>query len=667
MKPRPNAPPFVVDLAELARSGGILVLAGGSVALGLVQARGRWVDAFARSNVLPPHQRGVLLATLAVGVVLGVAATILLLAFDFGWLGAHRLTGGHRLWRVSRLAAPLLLAAFVPGLMRPDAWFDPMTLAVLIAAFILLFERLCRLHFEAYRTTPRRLEPGTAVDGFPARLPAGVLRFWPQALIGLGAAGYIGYTSFFALRNHAGFNSYTWDLGQIDNQFYNFLHGHPFRCTTLIRAGNWSELRNHAELAMVFMLPIYALHPAATTLMVMQSALLGLAGVCVYRFAARRVSRPIAALLTGAYYFYPPLHGAQFFDIHFQPLSAAFLLAAVDCFDARRMKPFVAFFILGITCREDISVGTAVFGLFLIATRHRPRTGVVILVVSVTYFVLLRFAIMPAFGQWGFAEHYHQLFPEGEHSFAGIIKTILTNPVYTFTTLLTGEKLRYALQILLPLAFLPLRRAHLALSVVAGSYFTLLTDYGPTHDIGYQYSGYFIPYIFPAAALALAAIRRGPHGVARQRAAVAALVAGTLITTTHWGAIPPRERFHTAYGALRFDPPTPQNLAEQRYIDELMRLVPRDAVLGATDRELPHVSNRIECWNMSTGYQGIDYILYTTDHPIPSEREQYDAALRAGYTVAAQRPGLVLLKRPDQTGKPDTTGKPGTTGATTTK
>lgn len=656
MKPRPEAPPWVVDLAELARAGGILVLAAGSAALCLEQARGRWVDGFARANVLPAHVRGVMLTALAVGVALGIAATIALVAFD----GSR--PGAHLLWRVSRLAAPLSLAAFVPGLMRPDAWTDPMMLAVLIAGFILLFERLCRMHFEAYRIPPG--SPGLTVVGTEgprasaaapwilplrsaaSRLPIGLRRFWPHVLVGIAAAGYIAYTSFFALRNHAGFNSYTWDLGQLDNQFYNFLHGHPFRCPALIRGGNWSELRNHAELAMFFLLPIYALHPAATTLMVMQSALLGLAGICVYRFAARRVSRPIAVLLTGAYYFYPPLHGAQFFDIHFQPLSAAFLLAAIDFFDAHRMKLFVVFFILGITCREDISVGTAMFGLFLIATRHRPRTGVVILAVSVSYFVVLRFAIMPAFGQWGFAEHYHQLFPEGEHSFAGIIKTILTNPVYTFTTLLTGEKLRYALQILMPLAFLPLRRSHLALSVVAGSYFTLLTDYGPTHDIGYQYSGYFIPYIFPAAALALDAIRRGPNGVARQRAAVAALVAGTLITTTHWGAIPPRERFHTAYGALRFEPPTPQNVAEQRYIDELMRLVPREAVLGVTDRELPHVSNRIECWNMSTGYQGIDYILYTTDHPIRTETEQYDAALRAGYTVAAQRPGLVLLKRP---------------------
>jgi len=647
MNPRPRAPASVVDLSELARSGGLLALAGGSVGLAVQQLHGRWVDGFARANTLPRGFRNVLLASLAVGLLVGLIATAIL------WLGDRSRFGTPRLPRAARLAAPLVLAAFVPGLMRPDAWVEPsVALTIMIGAFLLMLERLFRIHFEAYALPAggaRFSFVGRLRDVVAARLdalPTSVRRYAPAALVALLSASYITYISFFALRNHADFNSYTWDLGQIDNQFYNFLHGHPFRCPALIREGNWSELRNHAEVAMIFLLPFYALHPAAGTLLVLQALLLGLAGLCVYRFASRRLSKPVAIVLTLAYYLYPPLHGAQFFDIHFQPVSAAFLLAAIDFFDARRMKLFVLFFIMGITCREDISVGTAVFGLFLIATRHRPKVGVVILVVSVSYFVLLRFAVMPAFGQWGFAEHYHQLFPAGEHTFGGIVKTILSNPVYTFTTLLTEEKLRYALQILLPLAFLPLRRPYLALSVLAGAYFTILTDYAPTHDIGYQYSGYFIPYIFPAAALALDAIQRAPHGVPRQRAAVAALIAGTIITTTHWGAIPPRQHFHVAYGNLNFSPPTQANIDEQRYIDELMKLVPRDAILGVTDREMPHVSNRIECWNMSTGYQGIDYILYTTDHPISTEREQYEAALRAGYTIAGQRPGLVLLKRP---------------------
>jgi len=358
----------------------------------------------------------------------------------------------------------------------------------------------------------------------------------------------------------------------------------------------------------------------------------------------------MAVVLTAAYYLYPPLHGAQFFDIHFQPVAAAFLLAAIDCFDLRRMRLFAVLFILAIGCREDISVGLAVFGLFLILTGHRPRAGLVITGVSLTYFVALRFFIMPAIGPWGFAEHYRLLFPEGERTFAGILKTILSNPVFTFTTLLTADKLRYALQLLVPLAFLPLRRIHLAMSILPGAYFTFLTtEYPPTLNIGYQYSGYFLPYFFPAAALALAAIARrqpGLAGVAPQRAAVVTLLVGTILATAQWGAIPPRREFHSAYGLISFEPPTAQQELWRRGIGELDRMVPKDAILAVTDREMPHVSNRLQCWNLSVGFQGADYIIYTDDHPIPPEREMFEAARRAGYRELARRPGLILLERP---------------------
>ena len=115
---------------------------------------------------------------------------------------------------------------------------------------------------------------------------------------------------------------------------------------------------------MFFLLPLYALAPRAETLLILQAVLLGSAGIFVYRIAARRLARSTALLVALSYYLYPPLHGAQFFDIHFQPVAAAFMLAAIDCFDVRRMKLFVVLFILTILCREDIAIGTAVFGLF---------------------------------------------------------------------------------------------------------------------------------------------------------------------------------------------------------------------------------------------------------------------------------------------------------------
>jgi uncharacterized membrane protein len=663
--PAPNRGPDH-ELVAFIRGAGALALIGASVALAIADLQNDQLAIFISANVISRHGRSLLMLALGLGAAGGFAVALA------AYHSAKTTDGLGRLTGAAHLLAPLVLAGLLPGFLIQDAWPDPLKLTLCLAAFLLSLEPLWRLHFSTYPEGARApVDTDVGVDGGGARTkafarrvrqflnrardlahstPAAIRRNLPAAVVGSMAVFYIAYMSFYTVRNHHRFNTFTWDLGQINNQFYNFLHGHPFRCTALIREGNWSELRNHAEATMFFLLPIYALWPSAEILLVLQAVLLGAAGIFVYRFASRRVSRPAAALLAGAYYLYPPLHGAQFFDIHFQPVAAAFMLAAIDCFDSRRMRLFVVFFVLTILCREDISIGTAVFGLFLMLTGHRVRAGVVIFVVSLAYFIALRFVIMPAFGTWGFAEHYRHLFPAGETSFAGIIKTILTNPVFTLSSLLTAEKLRYLLQILLPIAFLPMRRIYLALSILPGAYFTLLTtQYPPTLDIGYQYSGYFIPYIFPAAALALAAIARahpGRQGVIRQRAALATLVVATVITTVHWGAIPPRKAFHSSYGFVGFEAPTREQIQRRRDIHELERMVPRDAILAVSDREMPHVANRVECWNISTGFQGSDYILYGKVAPISVDTLQFDAALRAGYVRVAERPGVVLIKRP---------------------
>ena len=460
------------------------------------------------------------------------------------------------------------------------------------------------------------------------------------------ACGYAAYFIFLTLRNHHKFNTFNWDLGQLDNQFYNALHGRPFRCTPLIREGNWSELRNHAEFTVFALLPFYALHPAASTLLVLQCLLLGGAAIPLYRFAARRLPPAWALLVVGCYVLYPPLHGAQLFDFHFQPVAAAFLLAAIDAFDSRRMRLFWFFWLLAIGCREDVSMGTAILGLTLVLAGVRVREGAAIAIASAIYFVLMRFVIMPAVGPWGFADIYKQLFPAGESSFLGVLKTMATNPLYTLRTLMTPEKLRYGLQILVPLAFLPLRRWWLAASIVPGAVLTLLTtEYGPTLDIGYQYGCDFVPYVFPAAALALAELRRQP--VPGQRARSSRHVrAGDGAGDGGLGGVSAAQDLPLELRVPRLHAADAAGAATAGGAGAAMRLVPHDAVLAASDRELSHVSNRIECWNLAVGWQGADYIIYTHIDPIPPDRDQVARAQAAGWMTLFDTPEIGLMKRP---------------------
>src|SRR5580658_4866668 len=158
---------------------------------------------------------------------------------------------------------------------------------------------------------------------------------------------------------------------------------------------------------------------------------------------------------------------------------------------------------------------------------------------------------MPKFGGGWFQNIYKDLMPEGAKNYGGVIATLISNPAYVFSTLLTADKLRYALQILVPLAFLPLRRSYLAVSLVHGSILTLLsTRYAPTIDIGFQYSANFIPYIFTASVIALEGMGGTVVGRARRKAALGAVAIGTVLCGVFWGAIPPRKGFKGGFDVI---------------------------------------------------------------------------------------------------------------------
>ena len=639
-----EAPPLVPDHdrpGTRARALAGLVIIGASVALALAQLAIPDLGGFVTQNLLPAPRRKLMLGLLAGSLLLSAAV------ITWIWRRSSPGMATARLDRVARLGAPLALAAVVPGLFAMNPWSDTLMLAMLLGAFVLAIEPLWRLHFGAYR--PAAADQRDALAEARRRRRCAVI-------VGAAVAGYIAYMIFFTLREHAKFNTYNWDLGQLDNEFYNALHGRPFRCTPLFREpNNWVELRDHATFSVYALLPFYALHPAASTLLVLQCLLLGLGAIPLYRFASRRLSPQLAALVTFCYLVYPPMHGAQFFDFHFQPVAAAFILAAIDAFDAKRMRLFWLFFVIALGCREDVSIGFAILGIFLVLAGHRAREGAIVAAVSGVYFVAMRFFIMPAVGSWGFSDIYKDLIPAGEGGFGAVVKTLATNPLYTLRTLLTPEKLRYTLQIVAPLAFLPLRRRWLAVWLIPGGILTLLTTgYGPTLDIGYHYGADFVPYVFPAVALALAALGAAQTGTTteteagstRRRAAAATLVLASLIATANWGAFPPRRIFHSSYGVISFAPPTAQERRRGKALDEAMRLVPKKAILAASDRELSHVSNRIECWNLAVGTEGADYALYTKIDPIPPDRTEVAKAQAAGWVTVYDSPEIGLLKRP---------------------
>jgi uncharacterized membrane protein len=621
-------------MAVVLRALALLSVAGASFALFVQELIGSssWLPAFVSANSLSLPNRHQLLLGMALGVLGGVVVGLLALQ-----------KGPERAARWSRLAAPGILVALVPPLFSPSAWPNPLEAALVMSAFVLLGERLVRMALTADgAATPGPTPPAALVDKIT--LPSAVRRRLPTIVVGAAALGYAIYMSVFTLRMHGRFQTYNYDLGQYDNIFFNTMHGHPLRDTPLGFDRNWEELRGHASLSVFFLLPIYALFPGAKILLVIQSCVLGLGAIPLYRFASRRLPRSTAAVIAVAYLFYPPMHGMQFYDFHFQPIASTFVLFVIDFIDERRYWLCALAFLIAVGCREDVPVGLAILGTLLALSGYRVRAGLIMAVAATAYFVALRFFIMPSFGAWGFADLYKDLFPAGAPTFAGVITTLVSNPIYTFGTVTTQEKLRYALQILLPVAFLPLRRSYLVLAIIPGSVFTFLTTkYGPTIDIGFQYSAHFIPYVFAAAAVCIASYGASGAGLVRRRAALSALVAGTTLSGIFWGAIPPRDHIHGGFGTLSMRAPTAEERRKDKDLRELHALIPKDASVAMSEAEMPHVT-RLKMRGLRDTYEA-DYILYALGSGYGGSTNA-DRALASGqFQKIADRPGLALLQR----------------------
>jgi hypothetical protein len=288
-----------------------------------------------------------------------------------------------------------------------------------------------------------------------------------------------------------------------------------------------------------------------------------------------------------------------------------------------------------LACREDVALGLALVGLSLAWIGWRRRASLAVGLGALLWFAVVKFWWMPRFGPQSFADHYASLMPAGERHFGGIARTLITNPLYVFGTLLTREKLVLALHLLVPLAFLPLRqRRTWALLLPGLCVVGLTTSRPPVLQISFQYVSHFVPYLFVATAAALAVRPR-----AARLPALAALALGSLVTTAQFGMFT-AEHFHAGYQVVGFGL-TNEERREFADITALAALIPREASVTAGEHEGAHVARHRVLMSLRDGIQRADY----------GRDEIINALVSGEYGVVAKRGTHLLLGRGKPTGK----------------
>jgi uncharacterized membrane protein len=455
--------------------------------------------------------------------------------------------------------------------------------------------------------------------------------------------------SFYTLRWHYKLKTANFDLSINNNLIYGALHGTFLSSPVTMPEDPDGYAAVHVKLGQYVLLPIYALYPRPETLLVLQSSLLGLGAIPLYAFAKRHVSRWIAVAVSLAYLCYYPMHSANFYEVKYVPIATFFVLSTIWAVDAKRWLWFGLAFVSALLMREDIPIGLAVVGAFLLLTGHRPGAGLLMAVVSTAWFVYLRFYWMDAKGEWWFPDMYKGLWAPGEEGFKSVIKTLLSNPTFVLLSFVEKKKLYYLMHLLVPLVFLPARRWYLWAAFIPGIILTLLaTNYDPPTMYSFQYVMHWSPYVFAGGALALAAIRRSPEGGSRRAwAAVGAMLFASFALQYNYGAFPARGgSLKGGYKMVEFDF---SDAERHRYANlmQIIALIPPDATVAATEYVGPHVSSRPVLYSARYGPHGAEWYLASSKELSLKQTEPKLAhALRKGTYGVYRRVGdFALMKK----------------------
>jgi uncharacterized membrane protein len=605
------------------------------------------LQAFAVSNG-PARERGLEAVRFAAG------GSVVLLAAVFALLAKRGLAGdGWAVWQVARRLSPLVLAGLLPILFRWRLWQGNREVVFLLLALLLVFgsQKLLQI---ALLSPPLLARPALL-----ERLLAGgrelcrsTTRFLPFALVLLAAAGYTAFFGYYTVVHHRNILSSSLDLGLEENVIWHALHSGALFRTTPYGGPTGNLLGEHAAYLSYVIAPIYAIHQSAETLLVLQAALVGGAAVPLYLVARRYLSPWLSCLLAVWYLFYPPLHGSNLYDFHYPPLAPFFLWFTLYFVLARRTVLACLFAVLTLSVREDISIGLLVLGLFLVVTNRRARAGLLLAAAGAAYFVVMKLIIMPhqRGGQEAFIHQYAGLVADGSRGFTGVLKTVLGNPAFTLGVLLDHDKLIYLLEILLPLAFFPLRRPIGLLCCVPGFLFTLLsTGYRPLYQISFQYTAHWTGYLFIALIANLAwlereAVRRGPAGAAWRRAWLLAISLAVLVTSYQFGAILQHNATRGGFGLYHFGT-TSEDIERRRTLYALLPMVPKKAKIVSSENIVPQVSNRAFAYTLRMGIADADYLLFTIPAGGDERAKVLEVLPNGTFGVVAERGQFVLAKR----------------------
>jgi uncharacterized membrane protein len=400
--------------------------------------------------------------------------------------------------------------------------------------------------------------------------------------------------SGMSVARHDAYSTNMYDLGNMDQAIWNSSNGNFLEVTAIgAPCSNVPRSINHLEWIYLVFAIIYKAIDDVRLLLVVQTFFVCIGLVGLYHLSKSMLRNPALRVISlGCIALYPMLHFANLFDFHGDLLAFPFLVWMVYFYNVRKNRFLSGIMIMGaLLCKEYAALPLAFYGIILILDKKDWRWGTAVTLISIGYFFIALYGIMPWFNNGKTTQIISAVYKtEQGVDLIGLIPALTKNPQRLLSLVFSMHTLESLFYIIFPMFFFLYKKPIYLLPVIP----IIIKDLLVGIDIGSHRLALSIPFLFVTFLYALQKIESEAFvmgNLERQgyRLKIALIASATLIASITYGPSPLGHRFYreiTKYVKNSTDCTR----------DSIMTLVPDTGVVSASGNLTPHCTHRRYCY-----------------------------------------------------------------------
>lgn len=461
------------------------------------------------------------------------------------------------------------------------------------------------------------------------------------AIAALGVAFAL-VTGAIGVYRYLTYSTPNFDFGLFCNMFYNMAESGVPNVTSE-RDMLLSHFAVHFSPIYYVMLPFYYIFPSPITLQILQTVII-YSGIIPIVLISRKkgLSTKLTVIVSAIYAAYPAISAGTFYDLHENCFLVTLLLWVFYFYEAKKYVPMAIFSVLTLFVKEDAFIYLVIFALFLLISEKNWKLGIPMAIVPVIYFLIVS-TLMEQYGTGIMSGRFGNMIYDSEDGLIGVIKTILLNPGYTLSQIFTTtadntNKLKYLIQLLLPLGFITFATRKVSrYLLLTPILLNILTMYKYQPDITFQYSFGISAFLFYLVIINMADFK---PTFAKEYLPRLAVVAAVLMFTIV--AIPKASSYVKKYD-------TSKELYE-RLDYALEEVLPEDSSVTCSSFLLAHIADRDVIYELNYHKENKEYktdteyiVLDMRSGYAKTSQEAADFFISKGYTEFYKDEGTILI------------------------